>query len=118
MEIAESFNHYFVNVGKFLVSDLTPLTNETFSRKVFETSFFPIPTTVEEIMVSIKYLKTNKAPVYDSIIPETIELIKDVTYSSQMQHSDEIFEEVLDDRLMSFLYKYLLSDLQYGFRIG
>ena len=94
-DIANAFNHYFVNVGKSL-SQAIPRVDASFSSFLFNPlphSFFLSPTSVQEIQDIILSLKSGKASgpfsipvsllkILSSIIAKPSEILYNLSFSS------------------------------------
>lgn len=76
-EIAESFNDYFINIGKKLAKRIEKPLNYVEHKKIHANTIFMNPTDEQEIKNVIFELKNKKAPGFDGLKAETLKLISD-----------------------------------------
>ena len=74
--IADSFNHYYINVAKNLPKDIIQ-PNTKFKEKIIDKTMFMQKANNTEILKVINSLKENKANGYDNILAKTLKIIKD-----------------------------------------
>ena len=112
-EIANKFNHYFVNVGPNLASKVKQLDNNSFDKYLkgnYQSSFFLNPITEHELELELKNTNSNKSCGYDGISTNVLKIIakeisKPLTHIFNLTFSNGIIPDKLKIALVTPIFK-------------